>query len=128
MTTRGADAWVPARATLAAWRACSLYGRLHTQVDGDLEFLRSAGEGNIADFCDLDFAGEGSVRVRVRGSGKLFINIGPGANAGRGEIGIDSAGKWQVCETGIRSQVEGRQCVQLYFAGGAVDVDSLEFF
>lgn len=128
MTTRGAGPTLRAADGIDAWRACSLYGRIHTRVEGNREFLHSEGEGNTAELRDVLFAGESSLRVCVRGSGGFLINPGWLTAPSLARIEVEEASDWIVVVTPLLQIPEGELSLHLYFTGGTLDVGEMTFF
>jgi hypothetical protein len=127
MTTSGAGPTGQVREGVEAWRVCSMYGRLQTGVEDGVEFLRSEGNGNIADFRDFVFQGESVIRARVRGLGRFVVNQGSGGGAHLANIVVDSVGAWTTVEVPMLGQAGGKHALQLYFLEGEVEVERLDF-
>ncbi len=127
MSTQGAGPPLPASETIEAWRACQLYGRIHTRREDDREFLHSVGEGNIADFHAIHFQGETHLSATVRGRGECFLNVGSRFAAHSAKITVDSPTAWTTVQVPLRAPLEGTQSLHLYTLGGELDISRLAF-
>lgn len=128
MTTNGADSPVSVREGVEAWRACSMYGRLQTVTEDGMEFLRSQGDGNTADFRDYFFQGESTLKARVRGKGSFWVNPSCLGSSCLAEIVVDSPGQWITLQQPVLLQLQGPSSLHFYFAAGEVDVERLDFY
>lgn len=126
-STQGAGPAIPATTQIGAWRACSLYGRLHTVVEANTEFLRSQGEGNIAEFSQLHFDAVTTFHVRARGEGKFLLNLGSACQGFSGSIEVNSPEAWTDVKMTLASTSDGPASAHFYFLQGTVDVAHFHF-
>lgn len=128
MTTQGAGAPIPATQGVDTWRACFLYGRLHTVIEDGREFLRSRGREDIATYRDLHFTGEERrCRLELRGAGQLLVNPGTPFHSACARFVFDTGGAWKHIEVDLSEYPKGPQSVTLFFVTGSADVGELRF-
>jgi hypothetical protein len=127
-STQGAGGPIPSSVELGAWRACFLYGRIHTMVEGGQEFLKSQGREDLASFHDLRFSGEETRCIlRLRGKGHLLVNLGSPFASSAAEIAFDTKGHWQTQEYPLKEPVSGVKSLNLFFLSGSTDLDWIRF-
>lgn len=127
MTTTGAGPVPCAANGVEAWRACSLYGRIHVARDGATDFLRSCGQGNIADFREFSFAGETHVRVTAKGRGRLLLNPGSIAGSSLAVIEFDATDAWTTIELPMLHVLHSSSSLHLFFLDGSIDITRFDF-
>jgi hypothetical protein len=127
-STQGAGGPIPATTELEAWRACFLYGRLHTEVENGREFLRSRGREDLASFRDLAFSGrETTCRATVRGAGHILVNLGSPFAPSSAELEFDTGGEWATVEAPLKDQPADVHSLHLFFLRGQTDVAGICF-
>jgi len=128
MSTQGAESPIPSSTELGAWRACFLYGRIHCEVEGEQEFLRSRGRENVASFRDLEFDGaETQCRIKLRGHGHILVNLGSPFSDSSAVFQFDTKGNWETVSTKLLDQPTGVKSLNLFIVDGEFDLETVRF-
>lgn len=127
MTTQGADGPLPANECLEAWRNCFVYGTLQNKLENEDAYLHSEGQGNFASYRDLEFRSETRCRLRLRGHGHLYVNLGSAHSAFIAEFKFEELTEWTTVEATLNVHPEGIQSLHLFFVTGSIDVESVQF-
>lgn len=121
MTTQGAEGPVPAARTMEAWRACFLYGGIHTRLEAGREFLAATGCADFASFKYLRFAGETEFVTTLRGEGELQVYLDQPYGVPIAVIPVRSPGTWSTVAA-THAPAHGIHSVHLVFNGQPVDL------
>jgi beta-xylosidase len=126
MTTQGAEPPIDAARRIEAYRACELYGNIHTAFAGEDEFLTGTFENDFASYKYLRFSGQKTFTARVKGSGRMDLHLDNPFWTPAATLEFDSPDEWTEVSRAF-PETHGTHSVHLRFYSSGLSVLSFRF-
>jgi beta-xylosidase len=126
MTTQGTEPPIDASREMEAWRACYVYGGVHTAMEGETEILHAPKKYGFADYRYLQFSGQKTFNIRVKGSGSLNVHLDNPFWLPAVTLEFDSPDHWTTVDCDF-PETEGKHSVHLTFNDDGISVQCFAF-
>lgn len=126
MTTQGAEPPIDASREMEAYRACQLYGNIHSAFEGENEYLTGTLKHDFASYRYLNFSGQKKFSIRLKGTGSLNVHLECAFWIPTCTVEFDSPDEWITVECDF-PETHGKHSVHLSFNNAGLSVQSFKF-